>query len=406
MYKNNKKNEFNRRDFISLFFIFSAIFYLFISNILFFYGIESSIFNVSFSIIIKIIILLIMIIIIIFIIINPKNRLPTIIGIICLMFFSMFFSIVINTDFAVYNLLISLVDSFFWIAIFFITYYSSKHRIRSNYIPYFILIALVYIYILFLSFQLGDNINTPLSMNSVYYILLALPLILMIKNNLIKILSILIIFSATIISLKRTALIALVVSLLFYYIINLYTTGTTMKKRLYTVLILLISLISLLYSYSYIIEYFNLDWSARLNSLANDGGSGRENIYRNVIDAQLNSNFFEWLMGHGYNAVYVDLKMGLTAHNDFLEIMYNYGILTFISYISLILYLIIYNIKMIKVKSSVAAPFSVSLILFLVMSLTSHLIIYPTYFILLVAFWGIEIAKFDTNFINFKRVNK
>ena len=41
-----------------------------------------------------------------------------------------------------------------------------------------------------------------------------------------------------------------------------------------------------------------------------------------------------------------------------------------------------------KIKSSYLLPYSYSMIILLVLSLVSHLIIYPTYFIGLTIFWG------------------
>lgn len=79
---------------------------------------------------------------------------------------------------------------------------------------------------------------------------------------------------------------------------------------------------------------------------------------------------------------------GPSAHNDFLEVLYDYGIIGFIMFIYLHVRVAKTTYKLHKHRSSYFIPYMVSFIIFVVMSIVSHLIIYPTYFCCLVAFWA------------------
>ena len=67
----------------------------------------------------------------------------------------------------------------------------------------------------------------------------------------------------------------------------------------------------------------------RFEAMNEDEGNGRLDIYSDVFVQYLDSDLFSQLFGHGYNMVSVVLK-GPSAHNDFLEVLYDYGIIGFI----------------------------------------------------------------------------
>jgi O-antigen ligase len=100
-------------------------------------------------------------------------------------------------------------------------------------------------------------------------------------------------------------------------------------------------------------------------------------------------------LGLGYNAVALSSSAFSSAHNDFLEIIYDYGFIGLILYILFIIKIVKYNIILYKDSSIYAEGFSVSIILFLVISMFSHLILYQTYFFYLLIYWGIHIGKID-----------
>lgn len=89
--------------------------------------------------------------------------------------------------------------------------------------------------------------------------------------------------------------------------------------------------------------------------------------------------------------------IGTSAHNDILEVLYDFGLLGLLLYLIIIINLCkkaLYGIQK-KIKNYDA--FAASLVLFLVISMFSNLIIVPTYFFLLCQFWGIMINEMRNN---------
>ncbi len=222
-----------------------------------------------------------------------------------------------------------------------------------------------------------------------YYPLLMLPTALLLNNKYLRLFIVLLIAVIVFSSMKRGGLIALSLSLITYYFIEyIIIRGNRFMiiRLVYVVLVLLIfSLV-----FYYFDRYNNGFFLHRLETINTDQGSGRLPLYRKVFILIENSSFFEILFGHGENAVF-RYNHKLSAHNDFLEVLFDYGIIVFIGYVFLHFQLIKNSIRFIKQKSHFAAPFSVSYILFIVLSLISHVIIYP-YFFMLTAFWGMVLG--------------
>ena len=117
---------------------------------------------------------------------------------------------------------------------------------------------------------------------------------------------------------------------------------------------------------------------------------------------QLTGSVKHWLIGDGYNAVLLAhiCKDGVgggwvSAHNDFLEIIYDYGIVGFALYISFLVMLIRTGIKMQKMHYEYASAFMGTVIMVIVMSMTSHLIIYLNYYVIIFMFWAICISDYN-----------
>jgi hypothetical protein len=296
------------------------------------------------------------------------------------------------------NLLMTITTIVFWIIILIVSYIVARKNKNSQVPFYMITITLpLIVYFFYQVFQLEFNKRSIL-INSVYYVILLLPIILSIKQTYIKLFGVLVICASVIISLKRTALIAVVLSILAYFLVSLLVVEKqrkSIKKTMYILSSLLVASIGIILLYDYLIKYYNLDWILRMQSLQTDGGSNRDLVWEATIKMQYNSNAFEWLFGHGFNAVSRNSPLNLSAHNDFLEVLYDYGVVTFGFYIGLIFSLIKTMRRMYKSKFELAPQFSSSIVMFLIMSTTSHLIIYPTYFTYLAFFWGISIAQYE-----------
>ena len=99
------------------------------------------------------------------------------------------------------------------------------------------------------------------------------------------------------------------------------------------------------------------------------------------------------MFGHGYDAVIKVHQIGYSAHNDFLEVIYDFGIIAFILYLNLHFKLIGYIIRLFNAKNQLTAPLAVSYVLFLLGSLVAHIYIYIYYMIIFSVFWAFVYAS-------------
>ncbi len=236
----------------------------------------------------------------------------------------------------------------------------------------------------------------PAMESDIYFSLGLFPFALqLLKNSKVKtgviVLELLAVFMVN----KRTALISFAIALVVYLLIDACTKerskiGATVK----TILIATVGIVLFYRISRYIDDKYNMNIYYRLFRLAEDGGSGRSDIYERVWEGFQKSSFIEMVFGHGMNTAG---KIGGAgqAHNDFLEILYNYGILPFVSVVVFYLSLIVEGIRLVRRESPYAAAFAFSLIVGLFLAMFSYFTIYYTYVTCIMAFWGYAMAMED-----------
>lgn len=238
---------------------------------------------------------------------------------------------------------------------------------------------------------LSDKENVT---NASYTILYFLPLLLCSNSKLIKITSISLTVVAVLLSLKRGSISALSIGLLVYSYLLFFKIST---NRSLILKLLLITLGCLIF-YECLVYFNNLSDNSildRFSAIEEDKGSGRLDVFEHTFDMIRNSNFLQILFGHGWNMVVYDSTLGLSAHNDHLEIIYDFGLFAYLLYIIMYIRLVKLNILLIKIKSQLAAPLAMSLILFLFGSLISHIAIYPYYMTIFTITWSYIIISFN-----------
>lgn len=223
-------------------------------------------------------------------------------------------------------------------------------------------------------------------LNSVFYVLLLMPIILCINNNIHRNILIVLIAISSVISLKRTALIIFILC----YAIFMVAENKTSTKKMIKILISIIVFVAIIY---WIQTKFGIDMISKMKNMAEDRGSGRSDIYSILIREFFNRPFNEILFGGGTYAV-VNI-IGGTAHNDFLEVVYDFGILGFLIYFGIYGFLIKKYIKMRKANYKLKTQFLISIICFFIMSMLSHVIMIPTYILHFAIFWGIILNDFS-----------
>ena len=109
------------------------------------------------------------------------------------------------------------------------------------------------------------------------------------------------------------------------------------------------------------------------------------------------------ILGSGHNAVAlenyrnssIDIK-SRTAHNDFLEILYDYGIIGIILYLTFIISLFNVLKKSKRYNVQMHQALIASLLVFFLLSLYTHLNLYPENYLYLTGIWGFIIGKLNS----------
>lgn len=212
--------------------------------------------------------------------------------------------------------------------------------------------------------------------------------VLFLKKKSIRIVTFVLQFSAVFMVDKRTALISYAVALVLFLLINTRVKGKNKFWNTLGAIVLLIVVFTLFYVVTkYFDDKYNFRIYYRLFRLAEDGGSGRADIYQRIWDGYKQSSIMEKVFGHGMNTAG---KIGgaSQAHNDFLEILYDYGIINVLFVALFYVSLIINGVRLVIRKSPYAASFALSLVIGLFLAFFSYFLIYFTYVTCIMAFWG------------------
>jgi O-antigen ligase len=210
---------------------------------------------------------------------------------------------------------------------------------------------------------------------SSYYLLYTLPLLLLIKPRLIKVAAIFVVIVVLFSSLKRSGILALAISLFFYIFISQYVRN---KFKLSAFIGSLFAIVVL--GTVFVVFATNDSGSEnimnRFENIDRDQGSGRLVVWEQTMSMIEGQEATTLLFGNGYNAVMHDSTLQLSAHNDFLEVTYDFGIVGLLLYLAAFITLGFYVVKMIVNRSPYAPPMAMLFIIYFIQSMISHIIIY------------------------------
>lgn len=282
-----------------------------------------------------------------------------------------------------------------WPAIFIIFYVIGRTKNRMyedlllNKVFYIIFFGNLVLFSLIrsLTFMVSTNSGQEVfsSSNQIFYVVLLLPFTFLINNNRNKYFILIISAVATLLSFKRSAFIyvAVVLGVAAYY------DFIKAKKisSFYKISSLCIIAIVMTFSFEYIEMLTDGHISGRIESLEEDKGSGRLDIFETVWNTYLNGDWTQILLGRGFDKVVkdrivfeIDGYTALSAHNDYLEILYDFGLigLAIYSFYLLKIFLLAFNVR--KYDSHYYQAILSALLIIVIMSFVSHLVIYPTYY--------------------------
>lgn len=282
----------------------------------------------------------------------------------------------------------------FWFFVLSAAYYGVRYLKHTELLIRMVLIAYP---VLFVQLLLNTGFTgTVVGRNAAYYILFLLPIALLVRTKFVSAISILIATAAIILSYKRTGILSLITSILVYFYLENKRDSNAFSRRLYSFIIFSTVLVGAFVIYGNLSATFGLNWAIRLNTMFESGGSGRTSIYKMIWAALKTQGIKAWIFGNGHIATKV--KLGQWAHNDFLEVLYDYGIFGFALYIFMYVALIKEYTNMVRNRYEFYPAFAVSIFLFFWGSMFSQMIIYPFWFLAIALFWGIALAD-HRNFI-------
>jgi O-antigen ligase len=231
-------------------------------------------------------------------------------------------------------------------------------------------IVLQYVRLYSIANQLGDE-KSHIAVS--YFPLFILPVLLLPSSKFVRYLSILITTIVIISSIKRGGLIALGASLLVYVIIKQIVSGESKIKQLVALISVALVMSGVLY---YLQKQEDNNVVERMYNITDDGGSGRdvlwEDTYRNIH----NRDALSRAIGNGYRSAQKVSKFHLPAHNDVLEIWYDFGGIGIILYAIAFFSLLRYTIRLIKRKSRYAPHLAMTMTFYIFLSMISIVVLY------------------------------
>lgn len=291
------------------------------------------------------------------------------------------------------NFFTTLLQSTFWCWIYYVANVicHDKNLSFGNYDKFTLALAIAFALAFFIHHRTSASDSELEGDNSVFFVLLMIPWISLVSNNSKRWLATILIVLCSIVSLKRSAIIiGLSSSALIYFRDFLWRRKKSVATLFGAVIIVMLA-VGIMYTQSETIDKV----SQRFEQVEDDGGSGRDVIYADVINRYEQGSIIQKVFGRGFDSVRRDSTffVPVSAHNDFLEVLYDFGIIGFVIYVMIHLSLIKWNIRLVRQRSPLGFPVMISYVCFIVMSMVSHLVLYPTYFAILVSFWAFAECK-------------
>lgn len=230
--------------------------------------------------------------------------------------------------------------------------------------------------------------------NNGYVMLYALPMLLFVKNKRLFLVFLTVLIFGVILTGKRGAILGLLLAILFSwkFFMSLYVAMSIRDKHIVTVALFIVILcVSTLFH-----EELSQMFQRMVNSLST-GGSGRDLLYKEYLQSIVDSNYLELIFGHGIYSGLSNLSLGQMAHQDWLQILYDLGLLGIVVYISFYVALII-EIRNSRCYSNTLYYALIQIfVIHFVKGLVSCTFLMPTTLIYLYGILGSIIGEIDKN---------
>lgn len=263
------------------------------------------------------------------------------------------------------------------------SYCVSNQYEKKNYI--FVLIFVTIIACLYSYFSIYKSYNILGERGHfgvAYYALYLLPIMLASEKRWVRIVCIVIVSVIIVSSVKRGGLLALVLGLMVYLIISRYITNKGFK----TAIVLCFILLVLGVFFYFMISYLGDNIIERFLNSDDTTGSGRLDIWASLFKRLQTQDLTLWVFGNGHLSTTQYSWENLTAHNDFIEILYNYGIFNFMVYLFIVISLVRYTLRAITQKNKYAPSLAMIMTIYIILSMISIIILSHTCVLVMISF--------------------
>lgn len=279
-------------------------------------------------------------------------------------------------------------------------YYCVSHNNKNlRWMIYaFLVIFLLSIFMVFLDFKVNevvfedaDKLNGN---NLFFFVLCALPFIFLVKHPLISSTLYLLSLAICVITLKRSAMIAMVcIALVYIYSLLLHKKRKGAWKSILTIISVGVIGFSMLTTK---LEGYLTRASQRIDNISEDEGSGRLPLYEDVIShMKRNHDLSAWVIGAGYGSIVATNHTN--AHNDALQMLYEFGIVGLMFYLWMLYIMFKKLLQLHKVKHEYFTAYATSAIIVIMLGLVSNLVVFYSYFAFITFFWGAIDGYTQTN---------
>lgn len=261
---------------------------------------------------------------------------------------------------------------------------SSRDSVILPYLAVLVTVGLCTEYYI-ISNTMRNDLNHTALMLGISYVPLILTPLLILNNNKLSWISFLLVGYVLIDSGKRGGIISLVFGLFSYYLCIKESIRNTKRIKIMLIIVLVVTLFwSLLFEFIDNAVFFDRLFHGSDDS---DYSSGRLDIYSDTLSRYFDSDMWGMLLGHGLGSVAKVSKFGVTAHNDFIESLYDFGIVGFMSYLFFYISFIKQTFSISGQNRKMKGVFIYTLTLTFFLSTFSQIIVYQ-YLCLFTFAWG------------------
>lgn len=219
--------------------------------------------------------------------------------------------------------------------------------------------------------------------NMVFFPLCCIPFLFLIEDKKQKYLLLAVLFLVVLYTQKRSAAIVMMV-------VALMELLNSSSKRNYAPAIFILFTIYFIMDSGVLGTYLD-NMAFRLRTMNDDGGSGRTEIFPIIWASLVNNDPMQWLIGRGEGSI---VQTGFpNAHNDPLQLLYEYGLIGLVFYVVFVIRSIKSMIHLRRIKSKYYPGYFSCIAVIIIMGAVSNLFVFGSFFAFICAYMGIVSAK-------------